>query len=164
MEIKIGILTISDKASKGLRTDESGPLLIKIVKENFNTSQIVYEIVPDEKEQIKSTILNWIQTGIDLVLTTGGTGPSPRDVTPEVTIEIIDKRYYGLEILMLLEGLKSTPTAAFSRAVVGSKGSTLIINLPGNPKAVEENFKPIIQLIPHLLIEIKGLKGDHESH
>ncbi|MEO0198894.1 MAG: MogA/MoaB family molybdenum cofactor biosynthesis protein [candidate division WOR-3 bacterium] len=164
MELKVGVLTISDKASKGLRKDEGGPLLIKIVKENLNTSHIVYKIVPDEKEQIKTTILEWIQTGLDLILTTGGTGPSPRDVTPETTLEIIEKRYYGLEILMLLEGLKSTPTAAFSRAVVGSKGSSLIINLPGNPKAIEENFMPLIQLIPHLLLEIKGLKGDHESH
>jgi molybdenum cofactor synthesis domain-containing protein len=164
MKIKAGILTVSDKASRGERIDEGGPLIAKILKEHFEIENLEQKIVPDEKDLIVFTLKIWIQNGMDLILTTGGTGPSPRDVTPEATLEVIEKRYYGMEILMLLEGLKSTKTAAFSRAVVGSRGPTLIINLPGNPKAIMENFPPLIPLLPHLLLEIKGLKGDHESH
>ncbi len=166
MKINLGVLTVSDKGFRGERVDEGGPLVIKIARENLEISETEYKIVPDEMEEIENSLRSWIQKGLDLIITTGGTGPSPRDVTPEATLKVIEKRFYGLEMLMILEGMKKTPEAVFSRAVVGSKNGTLIINLPGNPKAIIENLPPLLPLIPHLLLEIKGLKGEHkhESH
>jgi len=164
MKIKLAILTVSDKASRGERVDEGGPLIREILEKSLEISHISYEIVPDEEKEIVERLNRWIKEGFDLIVTTGGTGPSPRDVTPEATSKVIEKRFQGLEILMLLEGLKIRPEAAFSRGIVGSKNGTLIINLPGNPRAIRENFPVLIPLIPHLLLEIKGLKGEHESH
>jgi molybdenum cofactor synthesis domain-containing protein len=163
IKLRVGVLTVSDKGFRGERVDEGGPLIMKLVRENLDVADIIYKIVPDEMDMIENTLREWSNSNVDLIVTTGGTGPSPRDVTPEATMKIIEKRFYGLEILMLLEGLKKTPEAVYSRAVVGSKGGTLIINLPGNPKAIMENFPPLFPLIPHLIFELKGLKGDHSN-
>lgn len=133
------------------------------VRKNLNVSDITYKIIPDNLEIIESSFRELISQDVDLIISTGGTGPSPKDVTPEATLKVVEKRFYGLEIVMLLEGMKKTPEAAYSRAVVGSCRNTLIINLPGNPRAITENLPVLFPLIPHLILEIKGLKGHHNE-
>jgi len=163
MKIKVAILTLSDKGAKGEREDVSGKILREIVEEKLQGEISYYEILPDEKELIKKKLIELNEKGVDLILTTGGTGGTPRDVTPDATLEVIEKRFYGMEILMMIEGLKITPFASLSRAVVGSRGGTLIINLPGNRWAVKENLLPLIPVIPHLLKEIKGQSEECED-
>ncbi len=114
-----------------------------------------YEILPDEKELIKEKLITYSKE-VDLILTTGGTGLSPRDVTPEATLEVVDRQVPGIVEAMRSEGLKKTSRAMLSRAVAGVKGRSLIINLPGSPKAVEENLAVILDVIPHAIEKIKG--------
>lgn len=152
--ITVAVLTLSDKGSKGEREDISGPLIGDILKP-IGADLKYYEILPDEKEQIKAKLIEYIGK-VDLILTTGGTGLAPRDVTPDATLEIIDKEISGITELMRSEGFKKTRRAALSRAVSGIKGNTLIINLPGSPKAVKENLEIILDIIPHAIEKIKG--------
>jgi molybdenum cofactor synthesis domain-containing protein len=114
-----------------------------------------YDILPDEKELIKGKLIEYGKL-VDLILTTGGTGLSPRDVTPEATIEVIDRQIPGIAEAMRIEGLKKTRRAMLSRAVAGVRGKTLIINLPGSPKAVKENLEIILGVLPHAIEKIKG--------
>ena len=151
--IRIGILTMSDKASRGERIDESGTLIKELISELGDV--VVYEIIPDEKELIKKKLIEYSEK-VDLILTTGGTGLSPRDVTPEATTEVIDRLIPGIGEAMRYEGLKKTPRAMLSRAVAGVKGKTLIINLPGSPRAVRENLEVILSVIPHAIEKIQG--------
>jgi len=151
--IRIGILTMSDKASRGERIDESGTLIKELITELGDV--VVYEIIPDEKELIKKKLIEYSEK-VDLILTTGGTGLSPRDVTPEATTEVIDRLIPGIGEAMRYEGLKKTPRAMLSRAVAGVKGKTLIINLPGSPRAVRENLEVILSVIPHAIEKIQG--------
>ncbi|MCD6546116.1 MAG: MogA/MoaB family molybdenum cofactor biosynthesis protein [Thermotogae bacterium] len=154
--MRVYILTLSDKGYAGEREDKSGELLKDIVKSK-DWQIIGYEILPDEKELISKKLVELCdQEKADLILTTGGTGVSPRDVTPDATIPIIEKRLTGFEIAMMIEGLKSTPMAAISRAVVGTRKKTLIINLPGNPKAAFENLSAIVKAIPHAIEKLQG--------
>jgi len=154
--MRVYILTLSDKGYAGEREDKSGELLKDIVKSK-DWQIIGYEILPDEKELISKKLVELCdQEKADLILTTGGTGVSPRDVTPDATIPIIEKRLTGFEIAMMIEGLKSTPMAAISRAVVGTRKKTLIINLPGNPKAAFENLSAIMKAIPHAIEKLQG--------
>jgi len=154
--MRVYILTLSDKGYAGEREDKSGELLKDIVKSK-DWQIIGYEILPDEKELISKKLAELCdQEKADLILTTGGTGVSPRDVTPDATIPIIEKRLTGFEIAMMIEGLKSTPMAAISRAVVGTRKKTLIINLPGNPKAAFENLSAIMKAIPHAIEKLQG--------
>jgi len=154
--MRVYILTLSDKGYAGEREDKSGELLKDIVKSK-DWQIIGYEILPDEKDLISKKLAELCdQEKADLILTTGGTGVSPRDVTPDATIPIIEKRLTGFEIAMMIEGLKSTPMAAISRAVVGTRKKTLIINLPGNPKAAFENLSAIIKAIPHAIEKLQG--------
>lgn len=156
--IKVAVLTLSDKGSKGKREDTSGPTIAKMVKK-IQGKVISYEILPDEKALIKKKLLS-LCNKVDLVLTTGGTGVSPRDVTPDATLEVITQQVPGMAEAMRLEGLKKTPYAMISRAVAGIRGRTLIINLPGSPRAVEENLKVILPVIPHAIEKIKGSKKE----
>ncbi len=151
--ITIAILTLSDKGSKGEREDLSG----KAIKEAFDGIGEVkyYDILPDERDLIKTRLLEYVNK-VDLVLTTGGTGLSPRDVTPEATMDVIDREVPGIAEAMRMEGLKKTNRAMLSRAIAGIKGQTLIINLPGSPSAVRENLEVIIDVIPHAIEKIKG--------
>ena len=154
--MRVYILTLSDKGYAGEREDKSGELLKDIVKSK-DWQIIGYEILPDEKDLISKKLAELCdQEKADLILTTGGTGVSPRDVTPDATIPIIEKRLTGFEIAMMIEGLKSTPMAAISRAVVGTRKKTLIINLPGNPKAAFENLSAIMKAIPHAIEKLQG--------
>ena len=154
MKITVAILTMSDKGSKGEREDLSGPMIQDMLK-SINAEVKYYDILPDEKELIKQKLLHYSKQ-VDLIITTGGTGLSPRDVTPEATLEVIDRQVPGIAEAMRTEGLKKTSRAMLSRAVAGVKGRSLIINLPGSPKAVKENLGVILEVIPHAVDKIKG--------
>jgi len=153
---KVAILTISDRGSKGEREDSSGPLIREMIK-CLPAEVIHYGIIPDEKEKIIESLKEGAdQLKADLILTTGGTGLSPRDVTPDATLKVIDKEVPGFSEAMRAESLKKTPHAMISRAVVGIRGSTLIVNLPGSPKSVKENLMVILPALPHALSKLKG--------
>lgn len=157
----LGILTISDKSWRGQRSDESS----KAIRECLSSldSQVVkYEVVPDEAEDIASRLAQWADDGsVDIILTTGGTGLSPRDVTPEATLSVVDKVAPGFAEAMRAETSKVTPFAVLSRAVAGVRGKCLIINLPGSPKAVKECLGVILPVIPHAVEIIKEEVTEH---
>lgn len=156
MVIKVAILTMSDRGARGEREDKSGEVIKEMVKA-LPGEVLAYEVIPDEKYIIKDRLIKFSdEIGVDLILTTGGTGVSPRDVTPDATLEVIEKELPGFAEAMRIEGLKKTPRAMISRAVAGIRGATLIINLPGSPKAVKENLKVILEAIPHTIEKVKG--------
>lgn len=141
----MGVLTISDLGAQGRREDVSGETIKEIVTERLGAEVTEYEIVPDERELIETVLVEWADVSkVDLILTTGGTGFSPRDVTPEATQAVIERQAPGLAEAMRSQGLKKTPHAMLSRAVAGIRGKTLIINLPGSPKAVRESLEVIL--------------------
>lgn len=151
--ITVAVLTLSDKGSKGQREDKSGPAIAEMLKGLGEVKY--YDILPDEKDLIKQRLLEYVNK-VDLILTTGGTGLSPRDVTPEATIDVIEREIPGIAETMRIESLKKTNRAMLSRAVAGVKEQTLIINLPGSPIAVRENLEVILDVIPHAIEKIKG--------
>ncbi|KAF0146492.1 MAG: molybdopterin biosynthesis mog protein [Nitrospirae bacterium] len=152
--ITVAVITLSDKGSRGEREDISGASIGEMLK-SIDGVVKHYEILPDEKALIKSKLIGY-SGKVDLILTTGGTGLSPRDVTPEATLEVIDREIPGIAEAMRLEGFKKTKRAMLSRAVAGVRGRTLIINLPGSPKAVKENLDVIMDILPHAIEKIKG--------
>ena len=156
--IKTAILTLSDKGSIGEREDISGPAIEKLIKK-IDSELISCDILPDEKPLIKKKLIALCKKA-DLVITTGGTGVSPRDVTPEATREVITYEIPGIAEAMRRESLKKTPFAMISRAVAGVRGETLIINLPGSPKAVRENLSVILPVLGHAIKKIKGSTED----
>ncbi len=155
--MKACIITVSDRASRGERGDESGPLLVEILRKKGWFTEIDYKVVPDEREKIKELLIRYSDNGYNLVLTTGGTGLSPRDVTPDATKEVIEKEVPGICEEMRRKSREKTPHALLSRAIAGTRGKTLIINLPGSPKGASENLEAVIDAIPHAL---KLLSGD----
>jgi molybdenum cofactor synthesis domain-containing protein len=156
--IKVSILTLSDKGSKGERDDTSGPAIEKIIKK-INATIVSYEVIPDNKSNIKRKLISLCKKA-DLILTTGGTGVSPRDVTPDATREVIDYEIPGMAEAMRAEGMKKTPFAMISRAVTGVKGKTLIINLPGSPQAVKENLSVLLPVLSHTIEKLQGSTED----
>lgn len=153
VHVKLGILTVSDRCSRGEAEDKSGPNLQKLVKSSkLNVSKVQCDCVPDERNEIKRVLLKWCDLEeLHLVLTTGGTGFSPRDVTPEVTSEVIEKSAPGLSLAMLSESLKVTPMAMLSRATCGIRKKTVIINLPGSLKGSQECLQFVLPALPHAI-------------
>lgn len=152
--ITAAVLTLSDRGFRGEREDLSG-LVIKEMLKDIDAEVRHYEILPDEKEIIKERLMEY-STKVDLILTTGGTGLSPRDVTPDATLEVIDRVIPGIAEVMRFEGMKKTQRSMLSRAIAGVRGQTLIVNLPGSPAAVKENLEVIMDVIPHAIEKIKG--------
>jgi molybdopterin adenylyltransferase len=153
---KVAILTVSDKGSLGEREDLSGQAVQEIVEEK-GWQVAAYDIVPDETGEIVDRLVFYCdELGVDLVLTTGGTGLSPRDVTPEATRQVIDREAPGFAEAMRNASMRITPHAMLSRAVSGIRSSTLIINLPGSPRAVRENLEVILPALPHGLEKLRG--------
>lgn len=152
---RIAILTASDKRSRGEREDKSAAVIREMVA---GLGEVVaYAVVPDERQILAAKLREFCDTvGVDLILTTGGTGFSPRDVTPEATRDVIEREVPGLPEAMRAAGLKVTPHAMLSRAVAGLRGKTLIVNLPGSPKGVRENLSVILPALPHGLAILKG--------
>ncbi len=152
--INAGILTISDKGSRGEREDKSGEVIKEILRE-IDANVVLYEIVPDEREMISQKLRSFAEKA-NLILTTGGTGVSPRDNTPEATRDVIEKELPGFSVVMRQESFKITPRAIGTRAVSGIYKEALIINLPGSPKGVSECLRIVLNSIPHTLDIIKG--------
>jgi molybdenum cofactor synthesis domain-containing protein len=158
--IQTGILTISDKGSQGLRADDGGPKIRTLLPADLFEVQTT-AIVPDEIPSIVDTLVEWAdRKKLDLIFTTGGTGLSPKDITPEATGKVIEREIPGMAEAMRLEGLKYTFFAQLSRAKAGVRGETLIVNLPGGLKAIEEMLPVVLPVIPHALEKIKGDPSD----
>lgn len=156
----LGILTISDKGSRGEREDESGRVIREMLAA-LNANLVKYEVVPDERDVISAKLVEWADDeGIDLVLTTGGTGLTPRDVTPEATLAVLDRVAPGLVEAIRAESLKKTPMAMLSRAVCGVRKRSLILNLPGSPRAVRECLDVVLPVFPHAIETLRGEAGE----
>jgi molybdenum cofactor synthesis domain-containing protein len=165
--IQVAILTISDRSSRGERLDASGPAIGQFVRETLSWNVSHTAIVPDDASAICSTLVDWCdEAKVNLIFTTGGTGFAPRDVTPEATRAILDRDAPGLSEAMRAASLKLTPHAMLSRAVCGIRGRTLIVNLPGSPKACRENLETIAPALPHavqLLMDDPSSEAGHSQ-
>lgn len=156
---RIGVLTLSDKGARGERVDESGEEIKRMVADLGEIAR--YQVIPDDFTGIVVTLTAWCDDdSLDLILTTGGTGMTPRDVTPEATATVLERLVPGLPEAMRAESLKKTPHAMLSRGLAGLRGSTLIVNLPGSPRAVRENLAVILPALPHGLAKLKGDPSD----
>lgn len=156
----VAIITISDKGSRGEREDLSGPAIKELIIPLPAQVQF-YQVIPDEIKAISATLKDCSdKLNCDLIITTGGTGVGPRDVTPEATRAVIDREIPGMAEVMRMESLKKTPHAMISRAVVGTRGQSLIVNLPGSPKAVKENLSSLLPALSHAIDKIKGDGAD----
>jgi molybdenum cofactor synthesis domain-containing protein len=163
MAIRAGVLTVSDKASRGERVDTSGSTIAELLS-TIDAAVPRSEIVPDEAAQIAATLRAWADADeLDLIVTTGGTGLGPRDVTPEATAEVVERPVPGLPELMRSAGLKHTPMAALSRGIAGARGRCLILNLPGSEKGARENLSAVIEVLPHAIDLLRGHVGDHTA-
>lgn len=155
-----GILTVSDKGAAGERQDKSGAAIHEILP-TIGVRIVNYDVIPDERELIAEKLAKWAdEDHLDMVFTTGGTGLTPRDVTPEATLSVVDRIVPGFAEAMRAESLKKTPMAMLSRAVVGTRGRCLIVNLPGSPKAVRECLEVILPALPHAVETLKGQAGE----
>jgi molybdopterin adenylyltransferase len=163
MSIRFGILIVSDRSARGERPDLSGPALVELVTaQGWKVERTA--ILPDEISDLRATLSAWAdEGGLDVILTTGGTGFTRRDVTPEATRLVIEREAPGLAEAMRFESLKSTPHAMLSRALAGIRGNVLIINLPGSPRGAVENFQVVIPVLPHA-VELLHDHPDSERH
>jgi len=161
MNIRFGILTVSDRSSRGERSDESGPALVKLVEER-NWQVVRKYILPDDIGEIKNLLSEWAESGeIDVLLTTGGSGFASRDVTPEATRAIVERLTPGLDEVMRAASVKITPFAMLSRTISGIRKRTLIVNLPGSPKGACENLEVIFPVLEHA---VKLLRDEDSGH
>jgi len=154
--IKVGILTVSDKGSRGEREDLSGKVIEEVIRK-INGEVKYYQIIPDEKEIIQEELIKAVDNlHLDLILTTGGTGLGKRDVTPDATLEVIEKEVSGISEIIRSESFEKTNRAILSRGVAGIRKESLIINLPGSPKGVRESLEIILEALPHGIEILKG--------
>jgi len=154
--IKVGILTVSDKGSRGEREDLSGKVIEEVIRK-INGEVKYYQIIPDEKEIIQEELIKAVDNlHLDLILTTGGTGLGKRDVTPDATLEVIEKEVSGISEIIRSESFEKTNRAILSRGVAGIRKESLIINLPGSPKGVGESLEIILEALPHGIEILKG--------
>ena len=150
--LQVGRLTVSDRAHQGIYEDKGGPELERVFSKEWNSLLLWLPlIVPDDKEMISGALNDWIGQKIPLILTTGGTGPTPRDITPEATLEVLEKQLPGLSEAQRLTSFSVAPTSILSRAVAGIAAQSLIINFPGNPKAIAECLPPLMPAIRECL-------------
>lgn len=157
--IRVGVLTVSDGSARGEREDRSGPAVRQVCLEQGWEVPLAH-VIADEAERIASWLCEIADSGqVDVVLTTGGTGVAPRDVTPEATRSVVEREIPGLGELMRAEGLKSTIYSPLSRSVAGTRGRVLIVNLPGSPKGAVESLNAIVKLVPHVVRLLAGETG-----
>ena len=162
-QISVGVLTISDKASRGQRDDRGGPAIREIV-EASGARVAEYLVIPDEPADVSAALIRLAdEQDLDVVFTTGGTGLAPRDVTPQATQAVIDFEVPGLAEAMRAASLAKTPAAMLSRAIAGVRRRSLIINLPGSPKAVRECLEVVMPAIPHAVSTLRSEVGDHQA-
>jgi len=161
--IRVAVLTVSDRCSRGEAQDLSGPAIIdSLPAGQFHV--VSAEIVPDVQAEIASVLTRWAdEEACDLILTTGGTGFSPRDITPEATRAVIEREAPGLALLLVSEGLKKTPFAALSRGIVGIRRGTVIVNLPGSPGGAREGVQALLPILPHAIDVLKVRERGHPS-
>ncbi len=159
--IRVGVLTVSDRCSRGEQQDLSGPAIQDALPQDGFVVAL-QAIVPDDKKAIAETLRRWCDDyACDVILTTGGTGFSPRDVTPEATAKVVERQADNLSQYLLLEGLKHTPFAALSRGVAGTRGRTLIVNLPGSPAGAGDGARSLLPLLPHTVAVLRDEATDH---
>lgn len=164
MTIRFGILTLSDRSARGERADSSGPALAVLIQAE-GWSVVKQSLLPDSEADIRGQLTSWADSGeMDVILTTGGTGFSPRDVTPEATRAVIERDAPGLAEAMRAASLKITPHAMLSRIVTGIRGKTLIINLPGSPKGAVENLQVVTSVLPHAVQLLKEDPASESTH
>jgi len=164
MTIRFGVLTLSDRSSRGERADSSGPALAGLIQAE-GWSVVKHEVLPDEESAIREILISWADSGeMDIILTTGGTGFSPRDVTPEATRAVIERDAPGLAEAMRTASLKITPHAMLSRIVTGIRKKTLIINLPGSPKGAVENLQVVIPVLSHAIQLLREDPASESTH
>ena len=164
MKLRFGILTVSDRSARGEREDAAGPALADLVLEQGWTVA-EQSLLPDEEAAIRNQLISWTDSaGVDVILTTGGTGFSPRDVTPEATRAVIEREAPGLAEAMRAASLEITPHAMLSRIVTGIRNKTIIINLPGSPKGAVENLRVVIPVLPHAVQLLQEDPASDNSH
>ena len=162
--IRFGILTLSDRSARGERQDSSGPALVELIQTE-GWSVVKQSLLPDDASSISEILTSWADGGdLDVILTTGGTGFSPRDVTPEATRAVLDREAPGLAEAMRAASLKVTPHAMLSRIVTGMRGKTIIINLPGSPKGAVENLQVILSVLPHAVQLLREDPASESTH
>jgi molybdenum cofactor synthesis domain-containing protein len=159
VSLRVAVLTVSDRCSRGEAADESGPAVAAICREKLGAGEVMTACVADEREPIAAALSGWVGRGVDLVLSTGGTGLSPRDVTPESALAVIERPAPGLMELARARCLPEKPRAFLSRGVAGVTGRTLIVTLPGSPRGACEQLEALLDVLPHALAQVRGEVG-----
>ena len=156
--IRAGVLTVSDRCSRGEATDTSGPALCELLRAKLGATIVATRCLPDEMEQLAACFVEWSRAGagIDLILSTGGTGLAPRDVTPEAALSVFERQHAGLMELARLRCMSKTPRTFLSRGVAGTIGRTLILTLPGSLRGSTENLEAILDILPHAIETLRG--------
>jgi molybdopterin adenylyltransferase len=164
--MRIAILTVSDRSSSGQREDASGPLIAEVITDALSEAIISYRAIePDERDRIAARLIAWSDSReVDVIFTTGGTGFAPRDITPEATRAVIDREAPGMAEAMRAASLLKTQHAMLSRGVCGMRGHTLIVNLPGSPKAIQENLEVIMPVLPHAVELLRDSPDAEQGH